>query len=362
MATQISVFREAARLLGDYRIATLNDDSTQVVAFTDSWDRSVRYVLRQSFWKFALKTGSLTGASAVDHMPGYTYTYDMPCDWLRTHAIYHINASNPEECPIDCKHTLEQIHSNVATPYIRYISDDYTDPDTWPEHFAFAVACRLAFDCAERITGSPAKTDQMSKAWQQGMQLAQGPDALPEDPWLRFQLDGSMLRCTRWLLDEHSWTFALKTVTLTGDTTAVSSGYAYAVNKPADLGRVTFFYYIMGYEWMAIDFRDENGRFHTQFQNTSLRYVSTAGESSLTWTEGFRRSLLAYMELEEAKRNPQTPGAVLQAKMAGWADAFKNAKIKDAQNEHPRYNDMGTLVRARRGNTYRGLAYQQGWL
>lgn len=361
MATQIDVYREAARLLGDYRIAALTDDSPQIYAFDDSWERTVLYVLRQSFWRFAMRTEAMEDVSAVDPVPGYSYAYDLPADWLRTHAIFQVGANDALECPIDLRHTLEQINVNIPNIYIRYISDDYTDPDTWPEHFAHAVACRLAFDCAERITGNPAKTDQMEKKWQEAMQLAVAPDALPENPWLRFQMDGSMLFGTNSMLGAHCWSFARKTVELTGDTSNVSPGYTYAVDKPDDMWRVFFFYYPMGNTWIDIDFRDEDGRFHTQYQNTVLRYVSTDGLDSLNWSDDFRSSLLAFMEFEEAKRNPGTPGAVLQAKKMAMDDAYKTGKLKDAMNERPRYNDEGILSRSRRGSGVGGLARQQGW-
>ena len=361
MATKINVWREAARLLGDYRIAALTDDSVQVAAFNDSWDRTIEYVLRQAFWKFALKT-IVPDISAVGPVIGYSTVYDLPCDWLRTHAIFRSDTATALECPIDVKHQLEQMHVNVVTIYLRYISSDYADPDTWPEHFAYTVACRLAFENAEVITGNPARTEQMEAKWQRAMQLAVGPDAIPEHPWLRFQLDGSMLVASKWLLDEAMWRFAVKTAQLTGTTTGVSPGYTYAVAKPSDFGRVFHYYQTLGVtEWRDVDFRDEAGKLHSQYSSTVLRYVSTAGENSTTWSDGFRRALLSFLEFEEAKRNPQTPGAVLQARSAAWMEAFKNARLKDDMNERPRFNNVSTLVRSRRGYGNGSRSLEQGW-
>jgi hypothetical protein len=365
MASKISVWREAARLLGDYRIATLTDDSAQRYAFDDAWDRTVEYTLRSAFWKFALKTDTLSDVSSVDPLPGYTNSYDLPCDWLRTHAIYIVNTANPLECPIDCKHTLEQVHTNIAEPYIRYISDDYSDPDTWPEHFSHAVAARLAFDTAERITGNPAKIEQTKAEWERAVTMALGPDALPENPWLRFQLDGSMLYGCKWLLDEAFWRFAVKTVELTGITANVSPGYTYAAEKPYDFGRAFFYYTAIGGStdnWTPVDYRDEEGSLHSQHLETTLRYVSTDGESSLIWSDGFRRALLAYLEFEEVKRNPQAPGAVVQAKSMAWSESFKNAKLKDDLTERPRFNNVGLLNQSRRSSgTSRMHARAGGW-
>jgi hypothetical protein len=346
--------------LGDYRIATLTDDSAQVYAFGDAWDRVVEYVLRQAFWKFALKTLTPDEAT-VDPIQGYGTVYELPCDWLRTHAIFVSGDNAPLESPIDCKHQLEFIHTNTAPIFMRYISSDFADPDVWPEHFSHTVACRLAYDCAERITGNPAKVSQMGAEWEKAITMALGPDAVPENPWLRFQLDGSLLVGMKWLLDEASWRFAIKTAELTGTTSNVSPGYTYAAFKPDDFGRVFHYYYPMGNQWRDIDFRDEDGRFHSQYQNTVLRYVSTEGEDATTWSDGFRRALLAYLEFEDIKRNPQAPGAVVQAKGLAWSESFKNAKLKDDMKERPRFNNSGVLAASRQGSSTSRYGREQGW-
>lgn len=473
MATKLSVYREAARLLGDVRLAALTDDIPMRYAFDDAWDRTVEYVLRAAYWKFALKTAT-PDVSAVAALPGFTYVWDLPCDWLRTHAHFVIETSTARECPIDCRHQLEQIHTNVTPFYLRYISNDMADPELWPEHFANAVAARLAFETAERITGNPAKAEQMFQLWNEKFRAALAPDAIPEWPWLRFELDGSMYRGYRWLLDQANWRFAVKTVELkairdlellangdfdtdaswtkgtgwtihsgqahkaagtgsdlsqaetltagvayevtftvsdyvagtvtpmftggtdvtgtarsadgtytetlsavTGNVTALlrasaagdfsidnislkqvtaglqpSPGYDYAFVKPSDHGRTFHLYRANGTDWHDIDFRDEDGRFHANYDTIVLRYVATGGETSTTWSDGFDRALLAYLEFEEIKRNPDAAGVRLQARALAWTEAFKNARIKDDLQERPRFNDVGALVQARQGRGY----------
>ncbi len=362
MVTKINVWREAGRLLGDYRIAELTDDSVQRYAFDDAWGRAIEYTLRSAYWKFAMRTRELDRATTVDPLPGYNYVYELHGDWLRSHAIYAVAPASTVECPVDCKHTLNQIHTNVSAPWIRYVSNNYADPATWPEHFAHAVAGRLAYETAERITGNPAKTEQALKLWRDAMAMAIGPDALPENPWLRFQLDGSMLAGCKWLLDEAFWRFAVKTETLTGLTVNVSPGYTYAADKPADFGR-TFHYYVANSDqWTDIDFRDEDGMLHSQYQTTVLRYVSTDGEDATTWSDGFRRALLAYLEFEEAKRNPQSSGAGVQARAMAWQEAFKNARIKDDLTERARLNTGSRISAARRaGGSARMNVSAGGW-
>lgn len=378
MTTQIAVYREAARLIQDARLATLTDDIPSRYSFDDAWDHVVEFVLRSGYWKFALKT--LTpDISTVPPLPGFSFAYDLPCDWLRNHALFTLPSVAPMasgaalECPFDARHQLEQIHCNIGVEnlnepgpiYLRYISSDYADPDTWSENFAHAVAARLAFDCAKRITGNPEEMEQLEQKWQTAYQMAVAPDALVENDWLRFQFNGTFYRGLRWLLDEAEWRFCMKTIELVGntiDSVPVSPNYTYAAAKPSDYGRVFQYYFSFGgSDTLDIDFRDEGGLLHSQYQNTVLRYVSTDGERSANWPDGFRRALMSYLQLEEAKTDPKAAGAQLQARGLAWAEAFKNAKLKNDMGERPKYNDIGRLVRARRrGFGYDRLSRQAG--
>lgn len=360
--TQISVYQEASRLLGDARFATLSDDIPTRYAFDDAWDRVVAYVLRAAFWKFAMKTETMD-VSSVPPVPGFTFVFDLPCDWLRTHALFVVPENDSREAPFDARHQLEQVHTRIETVYMRYVSDDMADPQLWPEHFAQAVAARLAFDCAERVTGNPAKAEQMMQLWGETFQRALAPDAVPEWPWLRFELDGSLYRGARFLLDNGFWKFAIKTVDLTPDTNqTASSGYAYAFEKPEDWGRTFHLYENIGPGcWRDVDFRDEDGFFHSDSATLTLRYVSTDGEDATIWSDSFERALLAYLEFEEAKREPGSAGAMLGAKGAAYAEAMKNARLKNDLLERPKVHQSGRLVAARLGASYSSRAREQAW-
>jgi hypothetical protein len=357
MTTQISVYREASRILGDYRIATLSDDSPTRYAFDDAWDRVVEYVLRAAYWKFALRTTTMD-ESAVEPVPGFDYVYDLPCDWLRTHALFFTDGGR--ELPFDARHQIIQIHTRRELPYIRYISSDYADPEVWPEHFAQAVACRLAFDTAERVTGNPAKQEQAMGLFQEQMSRALTVDAIPEWPWLRFELDGSLYRGTRFMLDNGFWRFAVRTVIPDRDDDAeVSPGYDYAFEKPEDWGRTFHLYENYGNSWRDVSYRDEDGYWHTSAQTIVVRYVSTDGEDAGLWSDSFERACLAYLELEEAKRDPAATN-IMQAKMLAYAESMKNARIKNDMVERPRIHDSGKLVAARLGASYTSRAREQG--
>lgn len=519
MATKISVYREAARLLGDARLATLTDDSTQRHAFDDAWASTVEFVLRQAYWNFALRT-VVPDDSAVPPVIGYSEVFDLPCDWLRTHALFvprdGDGAEPGHEYPFDCRFQAEQIHTNVTPIYMRYITSDAADPELWPEHFSNAVAARLAYETAERITGNPARTDQMFQLWGEALsraapvdavpvnpwlihqldgtfetssrtilqagnwrfalksatltadvapapfpgfddsyakpadwvrtqalfllggtrelpidarehgsswsanvdptvryvssdyldartwpedfrrvviahlgvdmgddggrvneqgQPAQGPlmwpeylkaalarDAVQEDPWLRFQFDGSLQEGTRFLLDQAHWRFAMKTAELTATADTPSIGYQYAFDKPDDHGRTFHLYRRFGTCWNDIDFRDEGGQFHANHDPIVLRYVSTDGEAAVSWSDGFERTLLAYLEFEETKRTPGQSGAQVAAREAAFKESFKNARIKDDMTERPRWKEPSRLVQARSGGSGRfGMNREMGW-
>jgi len=145
------------------------------------------------------------------------------------------------------------------------------------------------------------------------------------------------------------------TVLATGDRRAyVEALLAFAEDgaldpAPAFARRGHLFHRVGSSDWYDVDFRDEDGRLHANYDTIVLRYVSTDGETSTNWTDSFDRALLAYLEFEEAKRNPQMAGAKLQARALAWQDAYKSAKLKNDMTERPRFNDVGLLVRARGG-------------
>lgn len=295
-ATKLDIYQMAARHLADARFALITDDVETRYAFDDAWPRAADFVLRQAAWRFAVKTATLiAGGSAF---PGFTTSYALPADHLRTHAIYLV-ASDGRECPIDLREHGTNIVVNVATvPTIRYVANQYADPATasWPEHFAQTVAAYLAFLCAERLTGERGAAGRMSQLFSSLLPEAARLDALPEDRWLPHQRSGAMLRAARQLLRMGFWRNALVTgPAVSGGTPA--TGYSYSFTHPADWLRTHAAYQASSGRELPFDLREHAGQWSANIANFTVRYVSTVrGLDSTLWREGFMKALLALIE------------------------------------------------------------------
>lgn len=361
MATKLSVYKEASLFLGDVRVASETDDIPLRYSFDDEYNNAVQYVLRAAPWRFATKTAAL-GASGSP-IAGFSNSFAKPNDWRRSLAIFVHSGSR--ECPIHCREQDTKVYANVAAPNVvmRYISDDGKTESGWPEQFAKAVAAYLAFKTSERDTGNSEKTQAMWQLWQQNFAEAARLDAVPENPWLQYQLDGSFYTGVRRMLEAGFWRFAMKTAELSESGTP-SSGYAYAFPKPVDFDR-TFHLYRqissgVGAQFEQIDFRDEDGHLHANYDPIVLRYVSTDGEDATTWSDAFEEAVLAYLQFEGAKRDPDMAGAQLQARAMAYERAFEKARTADDETERPRVLNTGRLVKARRGS-FGHFHSEQGW-
>ena len=345
MASVLSTYQEALRLLGEARLATATDDVESRYALDDAWDEAIVYVLRQAPWRFALKTESITGA-ASGLIPGYTYSFTKPSGWLRTHAIFV--QSGAREYPLDLKEQEAKWFANTSPLVVRYVSDAYDDPSTWTEHFAKALAAYLAFSICDKVTGDPQRTGQMFELWQSVLGEAIAHDAIPESPWLPYQLDGSFIPSVRFVLEQGLWRFAVKTVELSANASTPSSGYAYAFDRPVDWLRTVRLYKANGGASRDLDYREEGGDFHANQTPIVLRYLSkTLGDNPINWSDAFETAVLAYLGWRRALGNPNSPGAVIEARRIAFDASLKNARIKDDMRERPKINTTGRFVRSR---------------
>ena len=362
-ATQLSVFQMALRFLGDLRLATVADDVESQYALTDAWASAPEFVLRQAPWRFAAKQVTLTAGGSP--LTGYTTSYAYPADWLRTHAIFLLNAQS-RECPFDLR---EQgtISTNVSTaPLIRYISSSFADPSfaNWPEHFAECVAAYLAFLVAERVTGERSSSGRMSELFSSLLPQATAIDAMAEDPWLPHQRSGTFLRIARTMINEGMWRFAMKTVQLTAPAGAGDGGLANKFTIPSDWGQTRSLYQLASDgRRCPFDVRETGGFWHTNATGFYAQYVSnTLGMDSTQWPDAYMNAALRRIEADTASRHdqensPPTYGRDYQLRAdQAWQQSLVDAIDSEADAPDPwlRYQRDGSFDRAAHAVLARG--------
>lgn len=360
-----------------------------------TFDTASRAVISRGYWWWGIKTLDIdvsSQESAAAHT-GFPYRFPIPPDWLQTHALFV--AWDGQECPINIRETNADWSTDAPAWTARYVSTDVLDATTWPEMVGQAVLAYLEWP------GQAPEDDQKPGAQQVQIGVARFQKLLADaleaysltpDPWVRFQLDGRYIQGVRMALEKGRWRFAVKTVTLTdphnssqislnpnaqppvtpiaGDPNAfsdgaVSPGYACRMLKPNDWLRTLRVYYSyrdgIRPAWIDVDFRDELGAIHANYNPLQMRYVSRLGLDATQWQSNFRDGVLAFLEYLEARADPKM-AAIAKAKLEFYEMQCKEAEILDDTRDVPRVQNASRFVSGRFGvRGSRGIAAEEAW-
>lgn len=338
-----------------------------------SFVRASRSVLARGNWWWAVKTLDIDTSSqeSVPAQAGFPYRYALPTDWLKTHSLFV--AWDGQECPINIRQTNQDWSSDAAAWTARYVSTDVLNATTWPEMVADAVLAYLDWKSEPAMPGEKENAQEQqtdAAVFQKLLAEALTEYSLAEDPWLRFQLDGRYILAAKGMLEKGRWRFAVKTVILTdpnnttgspggvaGDPNAfsdgsVSPGYSCRMPKPLDWMRTLRLYKSWAdglfARWVDIDYRDELGAIHVNWNPVQLRYVSRLGLDSTQWPLNFRDAVLAWLEYQEARADPKM-AAVAARKLEFFNEQCKEAENLDDERDMPRVISGGRFAAGRYG-------------
>jgi hypothetical protein len=329
VATVLGIYREALALLGEKRLASTTEDIASRYALDDAYTLAATYVLRAAPWRFALVTVALsTGGSA---QPGYSISSAQPANWLRTHAIFVL--SGPRQCPIDLREQGTHVSTNV-TPTMRYVSSALIGAEaSWPEQFAKCVSAYLAFLVAERVTGDPNRAESMFELYQRTFADAVKIEAVPEDPWLEHQRDGSFLASSKLVLIAGNWRFAVKRALLVAEgSPAPLPGFTTSYAKPADWVRTQALYVRSGLRECPTDAREHGARWSANVAPTLSYVSSTVGLDATLWPEDFYRAVASHLGLywgDDGARKPKDDDE-RRGNQALWPQYLQSALSREA--------------------------------
>jgi hypothetical protein len=156
MPTQLEVYNLALYHLKETKLAAIDEARESRYVLDDWWDQTLQFQMEAGFWKFAIRSVSITADPDTATSFGYTHVFNKPSDWVRT---YLLSASEYFDPPLeDWVEEGNAFLSDVTPIYLRYVSnsdDGYGyDLDRWTARFTQAMASRLALNCAGKITGS----------------------------------------------------------------------------------------------------------------------------------------------------------------------------------------------------------------
>lgn len=198
MATSnVSIANLALQKLGASSIVAL-DSSPGKAADLNACFESIRDdELRKYLWKFAITRATLAPHSTPPgSLVGYTYAMVLPSDFLRIlkparlNLDWHLERHEGQLC-------LLTSDTNVLP--IRYLAR-ITDPTAFDPCFVQMFACKLAWQCCERITQSNTKRAAMMEEYQFHKADARRTNAFempvqpqPVDEWLTGRSNGQLV-------------------------------------------------------------------------------------------------------------------------------------------------------------------------
>ena len=192
---------------------------------------SQRYLLEQGFWEFALKSETLSASGSP--FPGFSNRFAKPADWVRTHAIYTIDA-NGREIPIDAREHEGFYSSDLSNITIRYVSStNGLDVSKQPEQFLRCTAAHLGIDMGDMgVRADDQGRTERPIVWPEYLGRALAEVGVRPNAWLKAQTDGSFRAAVQRVIESAFWRFALRNEELVS-TTGPISPFTTAYNMPS---------------------------------------------------------------------------------------------------------------------------------
>lgn len=155
MATKLQLYNLALSHMKATALAAVDEAREARYTLDTWWDITVAEMLEAGFWKFALRTVSITENTSVTPEFGYSSVFDKPNDWVRTYLVSQSEMLNP---PLDdWLEETQYFHANASPLYLRYLSNASThgmDMEQWTSRFNIALSYKLAAYCCPTIMGS----------------------------------------------------------------------------------------------------------------------------------------------------------------------------------------------------------------
>lgn len=183
MATQLALYNEALRLLGERKLASLSESREPRRLLDDVWASGERidYWLEQGQWNFAMRTVEIDYDPTIEPTFGYRRAFAKPTDWKRTAGVASDEYFNS---PLT-KYTDEAgyWYADLDTIYVRFVSNGASygaDLTRWPQSFVRYCAADMAKDICEKLTQNATKFQVMERAVRKALTEARSRDAMNE--------------------------------------------------------------------------------------------------------------------------------------------------------------------------------------
>lgn len=181
MTDKLSIYNGALNILGERKLADLDENREPKYQLDDVWDNDfIDRVLQMGQWNFAARSVQLEASPSITPSFGYQYAFDKPQpDFIRTMAVCYdeyfdrpITRYSDEGQWIFCDQELI---------YLKYVSNDDgfgSDFSLWPANFTEFAEHYLAYKVAPRLAGLDFKERTMEAKFERALLKAKSTDAM----------------------------------------------------------------------------------------------------------------------------------------------------------------------------------------
>ncbi len=182
--TQLSLYNGALRLIGQPKLANLDEDREPRHVLDDIWDDGAReYCLEQGSWNFATRTSRIEINEDLDPDFGFINAFSKPTDWRRTITMatdeYFVFPMTDREYMMEAGFWF----SDIDRLFVRYVSDDDAygfDYSLWPQSFTKMVEAFMASKVTPTIIQNNKKISDLMEEYDKALVIARSNDALNE--------------------------------------------------------------------------------------------------------------------------------------------------------------------------------------
>ena len=179
--SKISIANSAILKVGGTRINSFEDNKSEAIIVNEYYERSIRWLLSQYYWGFAMMNVSLAKVPIVPEFE-YEHAYALPSDFIRIQRTF------PNS---NYKIVGNELHTNESEIGIKYTSR--VEENRFPIYFEQTMMYYLAEQITIPITENQQKSDSNYAKYQDHLKRAKSLDAQqhPQDGFEDFPLDDS---------------------------------------------------------------------------------------------------------------------------------------------------------------------------
>jgi len=195
MPDQLSIYNGALTIVGERKLANLNENREPRFKLDDVWDNEIiERVLHMGLWNFSARSVELTASPSVTPSFGYQFAFDKPpADFIRTMQVCYDEYFN---LPITRYSDEGQwIFTDTEIIYFQYVSSDLefgADFSLWPPNFTEMVEHYMAYKAGPRMIGIDISERTLEAKWERTLLKAKSSDAMegparfpPKGGWAR---------------------------------------------------------------------------------------------------------------------------------------------------------------------------------